>query len=198
LYYYDQANLEAWNRYLQQFANNNRHFWLAFSQFRPVSKGTVRLASSDPFTAPLIDPAYFSNKQDLVSVVRAMSIGLKVVESSYFAPYVEYSKIPLPGCELAQCPNKPLSECYTYLACCAQMYTFTTFHPVGTCRMGNQTNPKAVVDERLRVRNVRNLRVIDSSIMPTVTNSNTNAPSMMIGEHGAEMILHDQGLLNAS
>src|SRR5699024_3621566 len=72
--------------------------------------------------------------------------------------------------------------------------TLTTFHPAGTARMGNATNPEAVVDERLRVRNVARLRVIDASVMPNVPNSNINAPCMMVGEKGAHMVAQDHGL----
>jgi choline dehydrogenase len=67
----------------------------------------------------------------------------------------------------------------------------TIFHPVGTCRMGN--DPMAVVDDRLRVRGVRNLRVIDASIMPRITSGNTNAPTMMIAEQGAVFLKRDRG-----
>ena len=121
---------------------------------RPLSKGTIRLASTDPLDAPLIDPGFMSNKQDIAAAVRGISIGLKIAESPYFAPYAKYSNTPLPGCESLFCNDRPLSECYKYLACYVQTFTLTTFHPAGTARMGNATNPEAVVDERLRVRNV--------------------------------------------
>ena len=193
--FFDSSRRDQWRAYFRQL-EGNRHFFLAFTLFRPRSKGTVRLASTNPFEHPLIDPQYFSVKQDLVAIVRAMSIGLKIAESPYFAPYASYSKLPVPGCESDFCPDRPLSECYKYLACCVQTYTLSTFHPVGTSRMGNSTNPEAVVDERLRVRNVARLRVIDASIMPTVNNANTNAATMMIGEKGAHMVAQDNGLAN--
>jgi len=71
-------------------------------------------------------------------------------------------------------------------------------HPVGSCAMGNSSNENAVVDGRLRVRGVRNLRVIDASVMPVITNANTNAPTMMIAERGAEFLLQDNFSLNGT
>ena len=163
--------------------------------FRVRSEGTVRLASADPFDHPLIDPQYFSDPADLATVVRTMSVQFKILESEYMAPYVHSHReqLPMPGCQF--CPDKPVSECYSYLACVAQTHTWTTFHPIGSCRMGNATSVDAVVDERLRVKGIRNLRVIDASIMPKIPNSNTNAPTMMIGEYGAEMVKQDNGLI---
>ena len=91
----------------------------------------------------------------------------------------------------------PFKQCYAYLRCVAQTFTPNIYSKpsvVGTARMGNATNPGAVVDERLRVRNVRNLRVIDSSVMPLIPNSHTIAPTIMIGEKGVHMLMQDQGL----
>ena len=166
---------------------------LSFSVFRPLSTGSIRLASADPFASPLIDPAYFSNRQDLVAITRAMSMGIAITESSLLSPYMKYSSVPLPGCQFCT-DGRPLSRCYSYLACVAQTFTLTSFHPVGSCRMGNGSSTDAVVDERLRVRGVSGLRVIDGSIMPTITNANPNAPIMMIAEKGADLVRQDNGL----
>lgn len=191
---YSQSNREEWRQYLSQFENDNRHVWIAYCLFRPRTRGTVRLASANPFVAPLIDPDYFADPQDLVALVQGMVTGFQYVESPYLAPYFRYSNLSLPGCTM--CPGRTLSQCPSYLACVAQTYTYTTYHPVGTCKMGNSSSPDAVVDERLRVRGIRNLRVIDSSIMPVITNANTNAPSMMIGERGTALVQQDHGLLS--
>lgn len=187
----DQSNQDAWRKYFQPIADNNRHVFVAFSLFRPTSSGTIRLSSNNPFDHPLINTNYFSNQQDLAATVRTMSVGLKIAE--YLSDYLTYTPVPVPGCKL--CNDRPMSACYTYLACVAQTVTFTTFHPCCTCRMGNSSNPKAVVDERLRVMNVQKLRVIDASVMPIVPNANINAATMMIGEHGTHMILQDNNLI---
>ena len=161
--------------------------------FRPVSSGTVRLASTNPNDSPLIDPNYFGNPQDLVAMVKTMSTGLGIAESQYMSPYISPVN-PQPGCEQTFCNDRPLSQCLKYLACVAQTFTFSTWHPCGSVPMGNATSSAAVLDERLRVRNVRNLRVIDSSIFPNIPNANINAPTMMVGEKGVHMVLQDNGL----
>ncbi len=165
---------------------------MPYCLFRPLSHGTVRLASSDPLQAPLIDPAYLSNRQDLAAIVQGISIGMKIAESAYMAPYLRYSALPIPGCSF--CADKrPLSRCLSYLACVVQTDTYTTFHPVGGCAMGNDSS-QAVVDGRLRVFGTRRLRVIDASVMPVIPNANTNAPTMAIAERGVQLVRDDWGV----
>lgn len=190
--YFDNSNRDDWHDYLQPLIDNDRHFLISTSLFRAVSSGHVRLASDNIQDAPSIDPKYFSKKQDLISIVRSISRCLKIVESPYFAPYAQYTTVSVPGCTL--CTDRPMSECFTYLTCVSQAVTSTSYHPCGTARMGNSSNVMAVVDERLRVYNVTNLRVVDASIMPTVPNANINAATFMIGEKGSHLILQDQGL----
>lgn len=190
---YDQNRREEWRSYLQQFDADPRHFWMPFCLFRPRSHGTVRLASAHPLAAPLIDPAYLADRQDLASIVQGMSIGLRIAESPAMAPYIAYSQLPVPGCSFCT-DGRPLSACLSYLTCVAQTYTWTTFHPAGGCPMGGNGSRVAVVDERLRVRGVRGLRVIDGSVMPVVVNANTNAATMVIGERGVQMLREDYAI----
>ena len=187
---YDQSRREEWRQYLTQFVNDDRHIWVGISMFRPLSRGTVRLASSDPLRYPLIDPAYFSVTQDMVASVKTISTGFKIIESPYFAPYVQYSALPLPGCSFCT-DGRPMSQCASYLTCALQTYTLTTYHPVGSNRMGNASSADAVVDERLRVRGVSRLRVIDSSVMPLMPNANPNAATMMLAERAVDILRED-------
>lgn len=186
--YVNQNLAGDFTRYWSQYKNNNRHFVISVVLFRPRSTGTVRLASANPFAAPLIDPAYFSERADLASIVAAMRQSMGLIER--IPQYMTYSGVPTPGCQFCEGEGL-LSQCISYLTCTALQMTFTSWHPVGTCRMGNASSTDAVLDQRLRVRGFRRLRVIDSSIMPTIGNSNPNAATMMIAERGAQMIRDD-------
>jgi choline dehydrogenase len=141
----------------------------------PESRGTLRLASTDPFTAPLIDPNYLAEPRDLATLVA----GMELVRETLAHPAVarEVGREVLPGSEqigadVAEYVRRNASGVY---------------HPVGTCRMG--TDERAVVDPALRVLGVDGLRVADASIMPGIVGGNTNAASMMIGERAAELII---------
>ncbi|MGV0737657.1 GMC family oxidoreductase N-terminal domain-containing protein [Mycobacterium syngnathidarum] len=141
----------------------------------PDSRGTVRLASTDPFTAPLIDPDYLAEPRDLATLVAGMELVRETLAHPAIAGEVGREVLPgsdLTGTELAEFVRRNASGVY---------------HPVGTCRMG--TDERAVVDPALRVRGVEGLRVADASIMPNIVGGNTNAPAMMIGERAAELII---------
>jgi choline dehydrogenase len=139
----------------------------------PESRGTVRLASSDPFAAPLIDPGYLRASKDTEVLVEGIAMVREVMagvgdNKGEIGPGPRYASEPAMRREL---PN----------------YVHSVYHPVGTCRMGS--DERAVVDPQLRVLGVEGLRVADASVMPTVTGGNTNAPAMMIGERAAELIV---------
>lgn len=189
---FDQSNADAWRAYLLQITGNQRHFFISPSLYRARTTGTVRLATRSAADDPLIDPDYFNDRNDLMAMVRGMSMCLKIVESDAFRPYSRYVEHGLPGCKL--CRDRPLSECYTYLACAIQTYTINSFHPCCTTRMGNASNPLAVVDARLRVLGVQRLRVVDASVMPVVPNANINAATFMLGERGSDLIRADNQL----
>uniref|UniRef100_A0A6G1S9S7 Alcohol dehydrogenase n=1 Tax=Aceria tosichella TaxID=561515 RepID=A0A6G1S9S7_9ACAR len=150
---------------------------------RPKSRGFVRLRSTNPTDSPLIDPQYYSHPDDIKSMVDAMKICIELSKT----PPMQRHKPELftslvPGCEHYQ----PYSD--DYLACLAQAFTITLYHPVGTCRMGPLDDPATVVDPELRVKGVSRLRVVDASIMPTIVSGNTNAPVIMIGERASDFI----------
>jgi choline dehydrogenase len=148
---------------------------------RPSSRGTVRPRSADPMDAPLIAPNYLSTAQDHIVAADALRMTRRLMAQpalKSFAP-VEYLPGPSVGDDTAS------------LVRVAGDIGTTIFHPVGTAKMGPNTDADAVVDSRLRVHGIGRLRVIDASVMPTITSGNTNTPTAMIAEKGAAMILED-------
>lgn len=150
----------------------------ACSLLRPHARGRVELASADPSAAPLIHANYLDNEADLIVMREGMRWIRRVFASDPLAGHVREERIPGAGVETD-------AEWESYIRANAQ----SVYHPVGTCRMGDDDS--AVVDPRLRVRGVAGLRVADASVMPRVTSSNTNAPTIMIGEKAADMIRQD-------
>lgn len=148
------------------------------NHLRPYSRGSVTLASADPLERPLVDPNYLSDPADYAPMIECVRWGRRVFETRAFAdvaggPY-------LPGNNI-----QSDAEILDYI----RAYAETDYHPVGSCKMG--VDPMAVVDPRLRVHGVEGLRVADSSIMPNLTSSNTNAPTIMIGTKAAHMMRAD-------
>lgn len=145
---------------------------------RPRSRGAVTLASPDIHEAPRIDPNYLGDEHDLATSIAGFKVIRNILAQPELARYVV--KEETPGAAV-----RSDDEIEAFI----RQYGVTDFHPVGTCRMGD--DPSAVVDHRLRVRGIDRLRVIDSSIMPTIISGNTQAASFMIGERGAAMVLED-------
>jgi choline dehydrogenase len=148
---------------------------------RPTSRGTVRPGSADPLLPPLIAPNYLSTTQDRAVAADALRATRRLMAQpalKAFSP-LEYVPGPTVG-------DDPAS----LIEAAARIGT-TIFHPVGTARMGLSTDPESVVDARLRVHGVERLRIVDASIMPTITSGNTNTPTAMIAEKGSEMIRED-------
>ncbi|XP_037037089.1 glucose dehydrogenase [FAD, quinone] [Bradysia coprophila] len=153
---------------------------------RPRSRGWVRLRSKNPFHYPLMDPNYFDDPFDVQTLVEGAKIALRVAEANVFKQFGSrlYRK-PFPNCK----QFKFLSD--EYLECQIKTISMTIYHPVGTAKMGPSWDSGAVVDPRLRVYGIKRLRVIDASIMPTISSGNTNAPVIMIGEKGADLVKED-------
>lgn len=153
---------------------------------RPRSKGTIRLHSKNPFHNPIIDTNYFNDPLDVATLREGAKIARRVAEANVFKQFGTriYTK-PLPNCKQFKFWSDEYIECH------ARTLSMTIYHPVGTAKMGPTWDPEAVVDPRLRVYGIGGLRVIDASIMPTISSGNTNAPVIMIGEKGADLIKED-------
>ncbi|OLP54943.1 alanine-phosphoribitol ligase [Rhizobium rhizosphaerae] len=141
----------------------------------PRSRGTVRLSSSDPAAAPLIDPNYWADPHDRTMSLEGLKIAREIMQQAALKPFVLAERLPGPNIRTD-------AELFDYGCANAK----TDHHPVGTCKMG--TGPEAVVGLDLKVHGLEGLRVCDSSVMPRVPSSNTNAPTIMVGEKGADII----------
>ena len=170
-YHVQPLSLPAFGQPLDPFPA----FTASVCHLRPESRGTVRLSSPDPRAHPAIAPNYLSTETDRQVAARAIRLTRRIVEQ---APLARYGPQEMrPGGEYQN--EAELIEA-------AGRIGTTIFHPVGTARMG--VNDGAVVDPALRVNGIEGLRVVDASIMPTITSGNTNAPVVMIAEKAAEMI----------
>ncbi|MBY5840458.1 GMC family oxidoreductase N-terminal domain-containing protein [Rhizobium leguminosarum] len=141
----------------------------------PRSRGTVRLSSSDPAAAPLIDPNYWSDPHDRTMSLEGLKLAREIMRQAALKPYVMAERLPGP---------KVMTDDQLFDYGCANAKT--DHHPVGTCKMG--AGPDAVVGLDLKVHGLEGLRVCDSSVMPRVPSCNTNAPTIMVGEKGSDLI----------
>jgi len=146
-------------------------------QQRPESKGYVRIRSADPFDQPEIQPRYLTEDVDRRVLVAAMRLARRLLKSKPLEPYYDYEDFPGPN---VQTDDELLDA--------AKQRGTTTFHPMGTCRMGPESDPTSVVDDELRVRGLEGLRVVDASIMPMMLSANINAATMMIADKASDII----------
>jgi len=156
-------------------------FGLVVEDLHPAGRGRVRLKNPDPMVAPEIFCNLFSTERDEGAIVYAIRLARRIFSSSALARYRGVELLPGPSVQTD-------AQIVDYV----RMNGFGLYHPVGTCAMGSE--PNAVLDARLRVRGVAGLRVVDASIMPTITSGNINATVGMIGEKGAAMIVEDAAM----
>ncbi len=147
-------------------------------QMRPRSLGYVRIASADPLAAPVIQPNYLAHEEDRRVLLAAIRTARRILATPELAPF--YEREALPGVDWTSDDE---------LLDFARRYGSSCYHFAGTCRMGPESDPTAVVDHELRVRGLEGLRVVDASIMPTMPSANTYASTLMIAEKGADLIL---------
>lgn len=163
--------------------------WIFLVLLHPVSRGKVTLKSNNPLDDPVIEPGFLDSEEDVRVITKGVKFMRRLIKTSYYRHvHAALEKLDIPGCD----KNKLSRE--EYWLCYVKNTIGSLQHPVGTCAMG----PDGVVDERLRVHGVSGLRVVDASIMPKIPAGNTNAPTMMIGEKGADMIKEDYGLLGTN
>ena len=143
---------------------------------RPKSRGSVRLQSKRASDAPLIDPGFFSHPDDMATLIKGTQMGYDILHAPAFDPYRGEMLYPV------QRDNPQQIESFL------RDHSDTEYHPCSTCKMGPDSDPMAVVDAQLRVHGIQGLRVVDASIMPTLTTGNTTAPTIMIAEKAAQMI----------
>ena len=158
------------------------HSFSAFSasvcQLRPESRGSLRIKSADPAVPPEIRINYLATETDRTAFIEGFKILRQILAAPALKPYAVDEILP----------GSKVTSDEDILAFCRQTGS-TVYHPTSTCRMGN--DPLAVVDQRLRVRGIKGLRVIDASVMPDLMSGNTNAPTIMIAEKASDMILED-------
>jgi choline dehydrogenase-like flavoprotein len=156
-------------------------FTASVANLRPTSRGSVRIKSPDPRAAPAIRPNYLSTDADRKIAAGSLKLTRRIARQPALAEYQPEEFLPGPQIQSDGDLVRAAGDIGT-----------TIFHPVGTCKMGPGSDPGAVVDARLRVRGVAALRVVDASIMPTITSGNTNSPTLMIAERGSDMIREDR------
>ncbi|CAG0884711.1 unnamed protein product [Cyprideis torosa] len=181
-------NERVWHEYFKPIAF--RDAWSSVTALlRPRSKGVIKLRSRNPYDYPRIWANYLTDPFDTATMVEAMKILIAFSKTPAMQAYgSKLYSTPIPGCEHLDLWSDP------YLECLVRHMSTTNYHPSCTAKMGPWWDPEAVVDPELRVYGTRNLRVIDASIFPNIPSANLNAPTIMVGERGADLIKIAWGL----
>ena len=168
---------------VQSTLDDKPGFTVAAWQQRPESLGWVKAKNSDPFDKPLINPNYLDAEEDQRVVVAGLKLSRKLMHSKAMSQYFDYEVYP----GLDKQTDEELLQI-------ARERGTTTYHQMGTCRMGPRTDKTAVVDNTLRVYGLKNIRVIDASIMPTMLSANLHSGATLIGEKGSDLVLGKEPL----
>ena len=176
-FHFQPLSLDKWGEGLHRFGAVTA----SVCNLRPTSRGSVALSGPGLSDRPRIDPQYLTTPEDRRIAVDSLRWARRIMGQAALSRYAPREFRP--GAE---------ADTDDALLAAAKALATTIFHPVGTAAMGPADDPLAVLDERLKVRGLRNLRVVDASVMPAITSGNTNAPTVMIAEKGAAMILEDR------
>ena len=171
----------------KEFLNQDPYasgFSVVISLLDPKSFGTIRLKSSDPYDYPIIDPRYLSNENDIKTFIR----GIRIWERYISSPTMQGLGANFDSVKLKFCLEHKFRT-DSYWECIIRHLAATMYHPVGTCKMGRADDKTAVLDPELKVKGIKNLRVVDASIMPNALSGNPHATVIMIAEKAADMIL---------
>ncbi|EDS45439.1 glucose dehydrogenase [Culex quinquefasciatus] len=183
---------------------NTRAFMYSPLLMHSRTKGSMKLKSTNPYDHPIFNYKYFEDERDLKALAYGIQAAINITGQKPFIDLgVEQYTVPLPGCETIEFNTIEYWQCYV------RVLTTTFYHyinlavvdriesfQVGTCKMGPTSDPTTVVDARLRVHGMKNLRVVDVGIIPTPPSAHLAALAYMIGEKGADMIKQDNGLAN--
>tara|TARA_B100001287_G_C22470997_1_gene429690 strand:- start:88 stop:597 length:510 start_codon:yes stop_codon:yes gene_type:complete len=147
----------------------------------PKARGEIKIQSSNPMDLPLINPNFLSNEEDIKTILQGVKLARRVIKTKPLSDIVV--KEFLPG-RLVDSDKDLVNYCKKMIK--------TNWHPVGTCKMGKDNDEMAVLNTKLEVRGIKNLRVFDVSMMPTIVAANTNAPAMAIADKATDMLLGNQ------
>ncbi|WP_118183774.1 GMC family oxidoreductase [Paraburkholderia phosphatilytica] len=176
-YHVQPLSLDRFGEPLHRF----NAFTASVCHLRPTSRGSIHIAAADPHAPPVIAPNYLSTDYDRHVAANALRLTRRIAAAPALARYAPREILPGIQFQTEEELQRAAGEVGT-----------TIFHPVGTCRMGSDNDPACVVDNRLRVIGVEGLRVVDASVMPTITSGNTNSPTLMIAERASDMIRADR------
>lgn len=176
-------NEETMKKYYEH-AKGKDSFTQIVSMARPKAQGEIKLRTTDPYAPAAVDPKYLDNEHDLRVTIEGVRKALELAENTTTFQNIgaKFTTEPFPGCEDMEFRSDAYFECYI------RQYTVSLHHVVGTCSMAKSPET-GVVDSELKVFGTKRLRVVDCSVMPKVPVGNTNAPAIMIGEKGADLIL---------